>query len=150
MKYGFIGCGNMGGAFATAIGKNESVSVLLADYDKKKIEALQTVILAEASDADTIAKTADFIFLGVKPHQVVSVLNGMKAALLKNPKAILVSMAAGVELSTLAFAAPISSAYSGRSVMVTVTLCASSSCFSSSRMCAFLRSISCSISATRF
>ena len=106
MKVGFIGCGNMGGAFATAIGKNESVSVLLADYDKKKIEALQAVIPAEASDAGTIAKTADFIFLGVKPHQVVSVLNGMKAALLENPKAILVSMAAGVELATLAFAAP--------------------------------------------
>ena len=103
MKVGFIGCGNMGGAFATAIGRNKNVSVLLADHDKTKIEALKRMIPeAITSDVKTIATTADFIFLCVKPHQILSVLCGIKMYLEANPKAILVSMAAGVSLATLA------------------------------------------------
>jgi hypothetical protein len=39
MKYGFIGCGNMGGAIATALSKTTK-DIMLADFDAQKAENL--------------------------------------------------------------------------------------------------------------
>lgn len=106
MKIGFIGCGNMGGALATTVAKNEGVSVLVSDYDKKKTEALQAVIPCTVAKAEEIASTADFIFLAVKPHQIEGLLGELRDALAKNPAGVVVSIAAGVELEKINGALP--------------------------------------------
>ncbi|MBO5109709.1 MAG: pyrroline-5-carboxylate reductase [Clostridia bacterium] len=101
MKVGFIGCGNMGGALATAIAKNTDVSVLLADRDETKAAALAEAISAEVVTAEAVAAEADFIFMGLKPYLIASVLTELRGALEKNPDAVVVSMAAGVELAKI-------------------------------------------------
>lgn len=106
MKIGFIGCGNMGGALAAAIAKNEDVSVLLSDYDKQKIAALTEVVPAREATSEEIAREAEFIFLGVKPHLVEGVLGQLSGALAENPRGVVVSMAAGVELKKIDGALP--------------------------------------------
>ena len=39
MKYGFIGCGNMGGALATAVSK-ATTDILLSDFSAEKAKNL--------------------------------------------------------------------------------------------------------------
>ena len=41
MKYGFIGCGNMGGAIAKAL-SHSTKDILLSDHDTSKAEVLAT------------------------------------------------------------------------------------------------------------
>lgn len=100
MKIGFIGCGNMGGALATAISKR--ASVMLADYDMKKAEILAKTLGGKAANNDTVVNECDYIFLGVKPQMLRSVADSLKETL-KNRKSrfVLVSMAAGVKTDKL-------------------------------------------------
>ncbi len=101
MKIGFIGCGNMGGALARSIGACAEHTVYLADRDDSRVETLCQSITALATDAQTIARTCEFIFLGVKPYGICPLLETLKGALCDNPDAVLVSMAAGVTLDTI-------------------------------------------------
>ena len=70
---GFIGCGNMGGALAQALPKGEH-NVFLANRTQSKADALALKIGAAVTDNQTIAKTCDLIFLGVKPQMMPGVL----------------------------------------------------------------------------
>ena len=106
MKVGFIGCGNMGGALATAIQKNTDVTLLLADRDGAKRDALASRLSAEAREAGEIARQAELIYLGVKPHLVRGVLAELAEDLSANAGAVVVSMAAGVTLQALEEALP--------------------------------------------
>ena len=73
--FGFIGCGNMGGALATAACKSGVGRVLLANRTQAKAEALATRLegmgaaVAVAENAG-VAEEADYIFLGVKPQMM--------------------------------------------------------------------------------
>ncbi len=98
--FGFIGAGNMGGALATAAAKN--AEVFLADSFAGKAEALAAKIGAQAVSAGQIALTCDYIFLGVKPQVMASMLADI-APILKARKNrfVLVSMAAGVQIADI-------------------------------------------------
>lgn len=95
-KIGFIGCGNMGGALARAVKNAGCDSIVLADPDTEKRDALAAEIGAETACAETAAAECDFIFMGVKPQVIAAAFDGIKDALSKNKDVIIVSMAAGV------------------------------------------------------
>lgn len=94
MKYGFIGCGNMGGALARALSQTTK-DILVADFDTQKAENLAKELGVTASDNLTIAQNCDRIFLGVKPQVMAEMLGGIKD-ILAEKKPTLISMAAGL------------------------------------------------------
>ena len=94
MKYGFIGCGNMGGAIAKAMASKD---VDLAVTDRSgKAKALGLPYVT----AEEIAKTADRIFLAVKPQMMAGVLENLKP-LLQARKPLLITMAAGLTMARI-------------------------------------------------
>lgn len=101
MKVGFIGCGNMGGALARAVSKISTTEVYIYDYNEQKAEDFAREIGAKKCDNIEIAKECDYIFLGVKPNVLPTVLDGIKNAVLENKGGVLVSMAAGVTLEKI-------------------------------------------------
>ena len=102
IKVGFIGCGNMGGALAKAVKKSKICDILLADKDTEKANTLACETCGSVVSVDTIAKTAKYIFLGVKPQVMADLMNDI-ADILKSrtDRFILVTMAAGIKISAL-------------------------------------------------
>ena len=98
MKYGFIGCGNMGGAIAKALGKVTS-DILIADRSGRG-KALAQELGCTYSDNETIAQQCDRIFLGVKPHMMKGVLLPLRP-FLEERKPVLITMAAGLEIAQI-------------------------------------------------
>ena len=98
MKYGFIGCGNMGGAIAKALAKS-TTDIVVSDRSGKA-KALAAALGIGYSDVATIAATCDRIFLAVKPHMVKGVLADIRDILAQR-KPLLITMAAGVMLSQM-------------------------------------------------
>ncbi len=101
-RFGFIGCGNMGGALALAAAKAVEGSIVLSDHHPDKVEALCAQTGATAGTNEEIAAHCDFIFLGVKPQVLRSLLTSL-APILKSRKDpfVLVSMAAGIPLEEI-------------------------------------------------
>lgn len=98
MKYGFIGCGNMGSSLAKAL-CNSTKDIAIADFsDKAKVFAEEMGITY--TDNETIAKNCQRIFLGVKPHIVAPCVIALKG-ILAEKKPLLISMAAGVEIAQI-------------------------------------------------
>ena len=95
MKYGFIGCGNMGGAIARALSCSTKDIALADRSGKGKVLAAELGITY--SDNATIAATCDRIFLGVKPHMMKDMLASLRDVLAQR-KPLLITMAAGVEI----------------------------------------------------
>ena len=94
MKYGFIGCGNMGGAIAKALASKD---VDLAVTDRSgKAKALGFPY----TEAEDIARNANRIFLGVKPHMMQGVLENLKS-ILQEKKPLLITMAAGLTMARI-------------------------------------------------
>lgn len=98
MKYGFIGCGNMGGAIARALSKTTK-DILLSDLSDVKFTLAQK-LGCKVGDNDQVAADCDCIFLAVKPHLVEKVLSPL-LPVLKERKPLLISMAAGVNIQKL-------------------------------------------------
>ena len=73
MKYGFIGCGNMGGAIAKALSR-ATKEIMVSDRSGKA-KAFAEELGIVYSDAETIAARCDRIFIAVKPHMVQEVLS---------------------------------------------------------------------------
>ena len=98
MKYGFFGCGNMGGAIAKALSK-ATKDIALAD-----ISGINKTLAAElgVSHADNafVAANCDRIFLAVKPHLVKGCLAPLREALAER-KPLIITMAAGVEIKQI-------------------------------------------------
>jgi len=101
MKIGFIGCGNMGGAIACAVAKVEGAEIFVSSFDKTAAEAISKKIDCVKISNETIARSCDFVFLGVKPNVVSAVAEEISIALMQNTDAIVVSMAAGVSTESL-------------------------------------------------
>lgn len=101
-KIGFIGGGNMGGALAGAavktVGKE---SVLVVDRDEASTVACASRIGATAASYEQIARECRLIFLAVKPNLVATVADKLAPLTAGRQDLALVSMAAGVPLSTL-------------------------------------------------
>ena len=101
--YGFIGCGNMGGALARAARKHiPGERILLANRTPAKAEALAAALDARAVDNAEAAAVSDFLFLGVKPQMMAGMLSGIRETLSRREKpVVLVSMAAGLTIATI-------------------------------------------------
>lgn len=101
--FGFIGCGNMGGALAKAVSDaGYQNDILLADINAARVKSLSEEISAEPSDALTIAKECRFIFIGVKPQMIAECFASIKDAFIsRGDKPVIVSMAAGVAISRI-------------------------------------------------
>ena len=95
MKYGFIGCGNMGGAIAKALSKS-TTDIAVADRSGKA-KTLAAEFGISYSDNASIAAGCDRIFLGVKPHMMKDCLATLQPALIRH-KPLLITMAAGLEI----------------------------------------------------
>lgn len=96
---GFIGTGNMGSAIAWAAAwSKQSDRVLLSNRTQAKAEALAAQLPgATPSTNEEIARTAQLIFLGVKPQMMQLVLDPLEPVLRKREdRFILVTMAAGL------------------------------------------------------
>lgn len=98
MKYGFIGCGNMGGSIAKALSQSTK-DILIADRSgKAKVLAAELGISYGTNFS--IASGCDRIFLGVKPHMMEDMLSPLQD-LLAERKPLLITMAAGLEISRI-------------------------------------------------
>ena len=98
MKYGFIGCGNMGGAIAKALA-TKTTEIFLSDRSGKGA-GLAQALGCRYTDNLTIAEECDRIFLGVKPHMMKDMLCPLQS-LLAERKPLLITMAAGLEIKQI-------------------------------------------------
>ena len=100
---GFIGCGNMGGALATAAAKAlPAGEILLANRTRAKADALAAQLGACVSSNEEIARTCHYIFLGVKPQMMQDLMQTLRPILAeRQDRFILVSMAAGLTARTI-------------------------------------------------
>ena len=105
MKYGFIGCGNMGGAVARAVCKSAGAGdVLLANRTPAKAQALAAELGCACGTNEQAAGICDFIFLGVKPQMMADMLDELAPTLEARAESrpfVLVSMAAGLSMQQI-------------------------------------------------
>ncbi len=103
IKFGFIGAGNMGGALAGAVcAAVGGESVIVSDQSSKKAQVLSNELNCSYGDNSEVALNAEYIFLGVKPQVLASVLASISDILRnREDRFILVSMAAGVSLEEI-------------------------------------------------
>ncbi len=94
MKYGFIGCGNMGGAIAGALAK-KTVDFAVTDRSGRG-----KALGFPYTGAEEIARSAERIFLGVKPQMMAGVLEKLKP-ILQERKPLLITMAAGLTMEKI-------------------------------------------------
>ncbi|MCI7640447.1 MAG: pyrroline-5-carboxylate reductase [Clostridiales bacterium] len=95
MKYGFIGCGNMGGAIARALSR-KTKDIAVSDRSSKA-KALAEELGVQYLDNASIAAECGRIFLAVKPHMMRDMLLPLKDMLARR-KPLLITMAAGLEI----------------------------------------------------
>ena len=93
MKYGFIGCGNMGGAIAAALSKVTTDFVVSDRTGKAKSLGFPYCSPAEAAKAHRV-------FLAVKPQMMAGVLAELKPVLAEH-KPLLITMAAGLTIAQI-------------------------------------------------
>ena len=98
MKYGFIGCGNMGGAIAKALSKTTN-SIMISDRSGKAKKLAEELSCAY-TDPITVANSCDRIFLAVKPQMMKEAIKPLQMYL-HNRKPLLITMAAGLEISKI-------------------------------------------------
>ena len=98
MKYGFLGCGNMGGAIAKALKKATDQIVITDRTGKAKAIAAELNCVYE--NADNMIEACDRIFLAVKPQVMKAVLMPLQPALARK-KPMLISMAAGLSIDKI-------------------------------------------------
>ena len=100
-EFGFIGCGNMGGALvqavANAIGGDK---IAVCDYSKEKAERF-TALGATVLTASELALACKFIVLGVKPQNMQETLVSLRGAIAENKHACMITMAAGVSTAAI-------------------------------------------------
>lgn len=103
MKFGFIGCGNMGGAVARAVCRGaDAKGVLLANRTPEKAAALAAELGCRCGSNAEVAQDCDFIFLAVKPQMMADMLSGIAPVLEARADSrpfVLVSMAAGLSIA---------------------------------------------------
>lgn len=98
MTYGFIGCGNMGGAVVRAL-RHCTDRIHISDRSGKA-KSLAAELGITYSDNQTIAATCDRIFLCVKPHMMADMLAPLQPTL-ATQKPLLITMAAGLTMQQI-------------------------------------------------
>lgn len=101
--FGFLGCGNMGGALALAASKAlNNGQLAVCDALASKTEFLTKSGKAVFADADTLTRESRYIFLAVKPQGLSSLFEQIRPVLKsREDRFIIVSMAAGVSISDI-------------------------------------------------
>ena len=101
--FGFIGCGNMGGALSAAAAKTlPGCDILLADHDNARAEALAGELGACSGSNETAAAESHFLFLGVKPQMMEDLLTSIAPVLsARTDPFVLVTMAAGMTIARI-------------------------------------------------
>lgn len=97
MKYGFIGCGNMGGAIARSLAKTTK-DFIITDRSGKAEALADSLSCCYGTNAQAAA--CDRVFLGVKPQVMEAVVTDLRPVLQKK-KPVLITMAAGLEISRI-------------------------------------------------
>ncbi len=100
---GFIGCGNMGSAIATAVSKViEPSQILLANKTTSKAETLAKALGCQAGSNAEVAESCTYIFLGVKPQMMADMLTPLQPILqARTDQFVLVTMAAGLTIADI-------------------------------------------------
>ena len=98
MKYGFIGCGNMGGAVARALSRSTK-NILVSDRSGKAAALAAELGIGYGSN-ERVAEECDAIFLCVKPHMMKDMLLPLQE-ILRQRKPLLITMAAGLTMQTI-------------------------------------------------
>ena len=98
MKYGFIGCGNMGGAILKALQKSTK-DICITDRSGKA-KTLANEMGVRYGDNTTVAQSCRRIFLGVKPHMMADCLAPLQE-IFREKKPLLITMAAGLEINRI-------------------------------------------------
>ncbi len=98
MKYGFLGCGNMGSAIAKSLRKATNQIVITDRSGKAKTIAAE--LGCEYTDAETLIRQCDCIFLAVKPQVMEAVLTPL-TPILSEKKPTLISIAAGIPIEKI-------------------------------------------------
>ena len=98
MKYGFIGCGNMGGAIAKAL-RRQTADIMIAD-PAPSAKAFAESLDAVYTDNETLVSSCDRVFLAVKPHLMKGMLSPLQP-ILAEKKPLLITMAAGLEIAQI-------------------------------------------------
>ncbi len=98
MKYGFIGCGNMGGAIARALAKS-TADIGLTDHSGKG-RKLAEELGCSYTRTQTVAAQSERIFLAVKPQMMKDVLQPIRD-ILQERKPLVITMAAGLTLDKI-------------------------------------------------
>ena len=95
-RYGFIGCGNMGGTLVSvAVSAVGGSTVCVFDRDEQKTAELEKKLGVKLLSATELGEKSKYIVLGVKPQILPQVCQEIKN--LSEDK-IIVSMAAGVKI----------------------------------------------------
>lgn len=101
--YGFLGCGNMGGALVQAVSEvTDAVRLAVCDADPAKTDVFVQAGKATAVDAKQLAEESAYIFLAVKPQGLSALFEEIRPILQKRTDPFtLFSMAAGVSIADL-------------------------------------------------
>lgn len=102
-KFGFLGAGNMGSALATAVSKAiNSKEIVISDASSLKAQVLANELSCGFMDNYSLASSAKFIFLGVKPQVLPTVLKSLEPTLkAREDRFVLITMAAGVKMEMI-------------------------------------------------
>ena len=101
--FGMIGCGNMGGAIASAAAKTlrkDQLAVYETNPDKcAELQAAGTVTVTDLAD---LVANSEYIVLAVKPQTLPTLFETLKPLLnARKDRFVLVSMAAGISISRI-------------------------------------------------
>jgi len=102
LKIGFIGAGNMAGAFMDGLisdGRDPS-SLAAADTDTAKLDALGARGIYTSTDNADIVARSSAVILAVKPQVMMAVLTPLREVLATHD-CLLVSIAAGISMDSL-------------------------------------------------
>ena len=101
--FGFIGCGNMGGALVSAASLVLPANRLaVCDADASKTDAFVKSGKATAAELSDVALNSEYIFLAVKPQGMAKLFEALSPMLQKRTDTfVLISMAAGIEISKI-------------------------------------------------
>ena len=100
MKFGFIGCGNMGGAIARGVVKAAGgEQVLLANKTMAKAENLAKELSCTVGSNEDAA-LCEYVFLGVKPYLMADMLEKIQPVLAES-QPVLITMAAGLTMERI-------------------------------------------------
>ena len=101
--FGFIGTGNMGSALVRAAAKAMAAeNITLADQCAEKAAALAKELGCASTDVKTLAQNCYYIFLGVKPQVMETMLSDIAPVLSeREDRFVLVSMAAGLSIADI-------------------------------------------------